>query len=83
MTQKELTERYGNKPPIAVYADSNWGGLELLDVEHGIDEYAICRWNYGTPGKIHRVKIQYTKSESVPYIRIDGYSISFNNLMRV
>ena len=81
MTQKELQERYKDAKPIAVYADSNWGGMELLDIEHGVDDYAICRWNYGTPEKkLHRVKINYSKS--IPFIRIDGYGISMNNFLR-
>lgn len=82
MTQTEMREYYANKKPIAVYADGTYGGLEIMDIEYGVDDYVICRWNHGKPeDKYHRIKINYSKS--VPTFRIDGYSISMNNVVRL
>lgn len=56
---KEEKKAYENKRPIAVFCDSNWGGLEILDILYGIEDYVVARYNYGEPQELHRVKIRY------------------------
>ena len=81
MTKEEM-EKYADKKPIAVYPMSNWGGIEILDIEHGIDDYAICRYNFGEPEKkIHRIKIK--SGASVDYIMVDGTYVRLDDCIRV
>lgn len=50
------------------------GGIELKKVEHGTEDYCICRSrSWRNKPDYHRVKIKYTKAkyvESKPYIVI-------------
>ena len=80
MTKKEM-EKYKDKKPIVVCPMGNWGGVEILDIEHGIDDYVICRCNFGTPEKkLHRVKVYY--GEKAATIYIDGEMLKLENFMR-
>lgn len=64
-----LYKKYADTMPIMVLGLSNWGGLEILDIEHGIDDYAIACFNWGTGRQqIRRHKIMHTPSGRA-YIR--------------
>lgn len=52
-----LNNGYKNKEPISALPLSNWGGIEILDIVHEINDYVVYRFNYGTPEKIHKAKI--------------------------
>ena len=81
MTKQEM-DSYESKKPCAVYPLGNWGGVEILDIEHGIEDYVICRYNFGEPEKkLHRVKIRY--GVNTTYFRLDGYRIRMDECMRV
>lgn len=81
MTKAEM-EKYKDKKPIAVYPMSNWGGIEILDIEYGIDDYVICRFNFGEPeDKLHRVKVTYGARSTTIYV--DGTRIRLGDCMRV
>ena len=81
MTQAELHDKYDDKKPIGVYCMSNWGGLEILDIEHGIDDYIICRWNFGTPEtRIHRVKASYNAEDCT--FKVGEVVIKMSDCMR-
>ena len=81
MTKAEM-EQYKDKTPIAVYPVSNWGGVEILDIEHGINDYAICRFNFGEPEtKLHKVKVNYGPRST--YIVVDGTNICLTESQRV
>ena len=81
MTKTEMAE-YADKKPIGVYPMSNWGGLEVLDILYGIDDYAVVRFNFGEPEKkIHKVKIYY--GARTTYIRVDGVHVVLSDVMRV
>lgn len=80
MTKEEIAE-YSSKKPIAVYPMSNWGGVEILDIIYGIDDYAIWRFNFGEPEeKIHRSKIKY--GASTASITVEGTHVSLGDCMR-
>ena len=82
MTKEEM-KAYKDKKPVAVYPMSNWGGIEILDIEHGIDEYVIARFNFGTvEEKLHRIKIEYNK-HGVPYFIMSGNRVRLDDCMRV
>ena len=54
-----------------------WGGVEVKDIEYGINDYAIIV----TPEKsVHRVKIYYGIRE---HIRIHGRRLYFDECLRV
>lgn len=80
MTKKEKKE-YESKRPIAVFCDSNWGGVEILDILYGIEDYVVARYNYGEPQELHRVKIHY--GENVQSFRIGRRTFNLNDFMRV
>ena len=80
MTKQEM-EQYKDKKPVAVYPMSTWGGLEILDIVYGTEDYVICRYNYGEPDKLHKVKIKY--GEHNAYIRLDGMIINLNNCVKI
>lgn len=58
MTKVEK-EKYKDVRPVGGICLSNWGGIEILDIENGIDDYVIWRENYGEPKEAHRSKIHY------------------------
>ena len=42
---------------IAVYGMCNFGGIEILGIEYGIDDRIVYRYNFGQPeNKIHKVR---------------------------
>jgi len=80
MTKAEKKE-YENKRPIAVLCDSNWGGVEILDIISGLDYYVVARYNYGEPGNLHRVKVHF--GENVESFRIGNRTFDLNDFLRV
>lgn len=81
MTKKEKKE-YENKQPIATYCMSNFGGIEIMDILYGIDDYVVYRWNFGTPSELHTAKIRYGVNHS-SFRTSAGYSIRLDECMRV
>lgn len=76
MTKKDILEM----ETIAYY--SGFGGLEIKDIEYGIDDHVLCvsgAWN-GKP-KPHRLKIYYPASKA-PYIKLHGYTIRLDECIR-
>ena len=69
---------YINKPAIATYHLSNFGGIEILDILHGIDDYVVARY-YGN--SIHCVKIRYGVNHSS--FRIGRITIRLEDCLRI
>lgn len=62
---KEVIEHYNERGPVATYCLCNWGGIEILDILYGIDDYVVWRSNYGEPEeKLHCSKIRYGVNHS-------------------
>lgn len=76
MTKAEK-EMYSNKYPIGVYTLSNFGGIAVLDVIYGIDDYVVVKY-YDI--SIHRVKIMHTASGR-SYFRIGRYRIYMDEIV--
>lgn len=75
MTKKDILQM----KTIAYY--SGFNGLEIKDIEHGIDNYVLCvsgAW-CGKP-KPHRLKIYYTSASA--YIKIHGYRVPLDECIR-
>lgn len=67
--------------PISVYTMNNFGGIEILDIEYGIDDKIIYRYNFGQPEtKIHKAKIYYGINDGdVPYFNTKHGKIYLND----
>ena len=73
MTKSEK-QNYLNKSTIGYWCD--WFGVELKDIEYGINDYAIIVIQEKS---VHRVKIYYGKRE---YIKINGRRLYFDECLR-
>ena len=81
MTKAEM-DAYKDKKPVAVYPMGNWGGVEILDILYGADDYVICRYNYGEPEKkLHKLKIKY--GVETTYFILEGIKVRLDECMRV
>lgn len=79
---KEMKEKYRKQDmPIATYCMCNWGGIEILDILYGIDDYVVWRENYGEPNKdVHCSKINHGVNHSS--FRAGRYTIRLDECMR-
>lgn len=77
-TQKEsLRDDYKDRKPIA-YDAVNYTGLEILDIEYGIDDYAIVR---DRDGNVRKYKINYDTNGN-DYIKCYGRKLPIGDFMR-
>ena len=74
MTKSEK-QNYLNKNTVGYWCDLM--GIELKDIEYGINDYAIIVVNETS---VHRVKIYYGKRL---YIRICGRRLYFHECLRI
>lgn len=81
MTKKEK-EVYKDKKPVAVFGMSNFGGIEVMDILYGIEDYVVYRWNFGTPTEVHKAKINYGANHH-SFRTSAGYSVRLDECMRV
>lgn len=81
MTKVEK-EKYKDVRPIAVYPMTNWGGVEILDVLCGIEDYAVYRFNFGEPQELHKAKIRYGANHN-SFRTSAGYSVRLDECTRV
>ena len=81
--KQALYKKYAETAAIGYYAMGIFGGLEILDIIHGIDNYAVACFNFGTGRqKIRRHKI-YSTPTGRNYIRKEGDQYYFDEMMRV
>ena len=75
--------RKGIKKPCGVYGLSNFGGLAIYDIIHGINEKAVSGFDFGDGVKhIRTTQIYYTLSGRAYIIRY-GVRYYFDNIVRV
>ena len=74
MTKSEK-QNYLSKNTIGYWCD--WRGIELKDIEYGINDYAIIVIQEKS---VHRVKIYYGYKRD--YIRIHGCRLYFDECFR-
>lgn len=79
-TEKETEEKKMNHVVNGVYADSAFGGIEV-SLEDGNGEALYYRFNYGDPGKWHKVKIYETTAGRF-YFKASGKRIYLDEVMR-
>lgn len=79
-----LYKKYAETPAIGYHSMSNWGGLELLDIDalKGENGAVVACFNWGTGRQhIRWHKIQVTASGR-PYIRKNGQRFYFDQIIR-
>ena len=78
-----LYKKYENTKPIGTFCLCNFGGLEILDIEYGIDDYIIACFNFGTGRQqIRRHKIQITPSGRM-FIRKQNVRYYMDEILRI
>lgn len=74
-------KKYENANPIAVLPINSFGGLVILDIEYGIEDYAIAAFEFdGKRSNIRRHKIHVAPSGE-NYIRKNGVNYSFSDMI--
>ena len=63
-----------------VVAMSAFGGLEILDIEYGINDRVVYRWNFGKPERVCRAKIRYD-GYGLPYFKTKGHKIFMDDVL--
>lgn len=82
-----MKKDYISKKAIGVYSASAFSGLEVLEIENGINDYVIVReWvhSYDDPGekeKIHRLMLYSTDKGF--YFNFYGIRYYLNDFIRV
>lgn len=79
MTKRE-NEHYKEMRTVGYW--SAWGGVELKEIQYGIEDYAIVVANSflgGSVSKAHRVRIHY---EDRSYIKLEGHTYYFDECIR-
>ena len=67
---------------IAVYPLSNWGGVEIMEIENGINDLVVWRYNFGSAGKAHKTKVDYTTAGRA-FFRTKHFRVYLDQCMRV
>lgn len=65
--------------PIAVYADSAFGGYALYDIENGADDRALIAYHDSRP---RWYKVGYTAAGRA-FVRVSGRRVHLDNFLRV
>lgn len=77
-----LTERYAKAATIGYYSIGNFGGLEILDIEYGIEDKLVTCFNWGTGRQMIRRNTIYTTPSGRQYIRKAGDRYYLDEIMR-
>lgn len=76
---KEEKRRYMEMSAVAYY--SGFGGIEIKEIQYGIDDYVVFVANAWYPGRsVHRAKINYCWSR--PSFRYHFLTIHFDECLR-
>ena len=79
---KQERDQYKDRKAVAVFPMTNFGGIEILDIIYGIDDYVVYRFNFGEPKEAHKAKIRYgTNYDS--FRTYAGYTIRLDECLRV
>lgn len=80
---KAEKQRVIELPTVATCWEDYPGGVEIKEIEYGIDDYCLCVTQTMTNNpRAHRVKINYS-ADYRPYISIDGFHIYMDDCLRV
>lgn len=77
-----LYKQYNETPAIGYYEMSNFGGLEILDIEYGIKDKLVTCFNFGTGRQMIRRNTIYTTPGGRQYIRKAGHRYYLDEIMK-
>ena len=77
-----LHEQYSETPAIGYYGMGNFGGLEILDIEYGIQDKLVTCFNWGTGRQMIRRNTIYTTPSGRQYIRKAGDRYYLDEMMK-
>ena len=63
-------------------AFTQWGGIEILDIEYGIEDYVIACFNFGNGRYDFRRHKIYTSTSGRQYFRKQGVRYYFDEVMK-
>lgn len=79
--RKTEKQRILGLPTMATCWEDYPGGVEIKEIEYGIEDYCLCVTQTMTDKpRAHRVKIHYTDR---PYITIDGFQIYMDDCVKI
>lgn len=67
---------------IGIYSICDFGGLEVLDFEYGIDDRVIYRYDFGSTEKIRKAKL-HVNNKGVYFTPTRGGRVYLHNIIRV
>ena len=77
-----LAKEYENKKAIGYLTLCNFGGLEILNIEYGIEDKLVTCFNWGTGRQMIRRNTVYTTPGGRQYIRKAGSRYCLDEIMR-
>jgi hypothetical protein len=82
MKTKPLYKLYEGVKPLAVWVQSAFGGIEMLDRDPDDEMKVIVAYNYGTRMQPRRHKV-YTKANGDEYILMHGTRYNLSDAVRI
>ncbi|MBS6135517.1 MAG: hypothetical protein KH706_03055 [Faecalibacterium prausnitzii] len=77
-----MRQKYAGSKPVGVIPLSNWGGLEILDIESGCTDKIVAAFNFGEREQPHRYR-QYENAEGRVFIKVGGVRYYLDEALRV
>ena len=77
-----MRQKYASAKPFGVIPLSNWGGLEILEVESGYDAKVVAAFNFGEREQPRRYR-QYENAEGRVFIKVGGVRYYLDEALRV
>ena len=67
---------------IGLYCLDMFNAIQVLDIEHGVDDKVVFRWATPTEySRPTRARIRYDE-QGEPFFMTKGYTIPFNEVLR-
>ena len=78
---KEEKKKVLEMPTVATCWEDYSGGVEIKEIQYGIDDYCLCVTQSQTiHPRVHRVKIHYEEERA--YVIIDSFRVYMDNCIR-
>lgn len=67
---------------IGYYGMNNFGGIEVLDIEHGIDDTIVYRYNFGEPEEVEESVVQCDEDGRSFFTTSGGLEVYLDEIVR-
>ena len=78
-----LYKEYAKTKALGTLTLSNWGGLEILDIKYGVDDYVVACFNWGTGRQQIRNHKIITAPSGRPYFSKNRYRYYLDEILWV